>query len=253
MTHLYQKDLTAKHKQLTRAEQQILFSKIQTGNMDARDEVIESCLPLVIDIAKKFRYNNKHIDLDDMIQEGNIALMKAVDRWDISKGSITTVATWYVRNALIDMITDARYTIKHPFSLSRRAAEELRKVKNIDSTNVDFIAQETGLTPKRVKKLLSVSPRGANRVSYAPKFHNILEDEEVVEKKPCIGDLIGLINEHLYGDQKEIFCMWAGVESKKVGPKEIASSLGKTEKYVYDNIYSAKRILTRAAKGNQDA
>ena len=47
--------------------------------------------------------------------------------------------------------------------------------------------------------------------------------------------------------------MWAGVESKKVGPKEIASSLGKTEKYVYDNIYSAKRILTRAAKGNQDA
>ena len=102
MTNLYQKDLTAKHKQLTRAEQQILFSKIQTGNMDARDEVIESCLPLVIDIAKKFRYNNKHIDLDDMIQEGNIALMKAVDRWDISKGSITTVATWYVRNALIE-------------------------------------------------------------------------------------------------------------------------------------------------------
>jgi len=257
MNDIYQKDLTRRHKQLTRQEQAILYEKIKADDMRARDTVIESCLPLVIDIAKKFRYNNKHIDLEDMIQEGNIALMKAVDRWDINKGSITTVATWYVRNALIDMITDARYTIKHAFSLSRRAAEELRKIKNVNSVDVDYISEKTGLTPKRIKNLLSISPRNSSRSSFSTremKKQNLawLEEEEVVQK-PCMGDLIGLINENLKGEQKKIFCLWAGINAKKIGPKEIASSLGATEKYVYDNIYGAKRILTKAAKGTNNA
>ena len=251
MTNIYHKDLTRNHKSLTRSEQVELYEKIKAGDSEAKDIVIHSCLPLVIDIAKKFRYNNKHIDLDDMIQEGNMALMKAVDRWDINKGSITTVATWYVRNSLIDMITDARYNIKHPYTMSRRAAEELRKIKNIDSTNIEYISKETGLTPKRVKKLLSVSPRGTTRVkvnTLEPLLnYDELDSEESVQK-PCMADLVSLINDNLRGDQKKIFCLWAGVHSKKIEPKEIAISLGKTEQYVYDNIYGAKRILSRAAK-----
>ncbi len=252
MTNLYQKDLTRNHKQLSRAEQAILHDKIQQGDEEARNTVIQSCLPLVIDIAKKFRYNNKHIDIEDMIQDGNIALMKAVDKWDINKGSITTVATWYVRNALIDMITDARYNIKYPYSLSRRAAEELRKIKNVASTDIDEIASSTGLTPKRIKKLLKTSPHGMSRVAYEnnQQLNLLIESEEgETATQPCMGDLIGLIDSHLSGEQKKIFCLWAGVNAKKVGPKEIATYLGSTEKYVYDNIYSAKRILSRAAKG----
>ena len=119
MTNIYQKKLSQLHKPLNRKEQIDLFNKIKTGDVNARDTVIYSCLPLVINIAKKFRINNKHIDLEDMIQEGNIALMRAVDKWDINKGSITTVATWYIRNSLVDMITDARYNIQHPYTLSR--------------------------------------------------------------------------------------------------------------------------------------
>ena len=251
MTTLYQKDLTRTHRRLNKDEQAILYQKIQQGDTDARNAVIQSCLPLVIDIAKKFRYNNKHIDLDDMIQDGNIALMKAVDRWDITKGSITTVATWYIRNALIDMITDARYNIKHPYSLSRRAAEELRRIKNVNSTDVEKIAEQTGLTHKRIKKLLKISPHGIGRVSYSSTQQSdlLIENEEAENKKPCMGDLIALINDHLSGDQKKIFCLWAGISAKKIGPKEIANCLGRTEKYVYDNIYGAKRILSQAAKG----
>ena len=249
MTNIYKKKLSQIHKPLSREEQIDLFNKIKAGDIDARDTVIHSCLPLVINIAKKFRMNNKHIDLDDMVQEGNIALMRAVDKWDISKGSITTVATWYIKNSLVDMITDARYNIQHPYTLSRRAAEELRKVKNIDSTNIEHIAEKTGLTQKRVKKLLSVAPRGMRRLNINGKSSNfvtILEEESA--KKPCVGDLISLINENLAGDQKVIFTLWAGINKKKIGPKEIAISLGKTEKYVYDNIYNAKRILSKAAK-----
>ena len=248
MTNIYKKKLSQIHKPLSREEQIDLFNKIKAGDIDARDTVIHSCLPLVINIAKKFRVNNKHIDLDDMVQEGNIALMRAVDKWDINKGSITTVAVWAIKNSLVDMITDARYNIQYPYTLSRRAAEELRKVKNIDSTDIEYISQETGLAPKRVKKLLSVSPRGMRRVNINGKSNSFATTLEEPVQKPCVGDLISLININLTGDQKAIFCLWAGINKKKTGPKEIAISLGKTEKYVYDNIYNAKRILSRAAK-----
>ena len=75
-----------------------------------------------------------------------------------------------------------------------------------------------------------------------------MEEEEILHK-PCMGDLIDLINTNLKGEQKTIFCLWAGINNKKIGPKEIARSLGKTEKDVYDTIYGAKRILSSAAKG----
>ena len=187
-----------------------------------------------------------------MIQEGNIALMKAVDNWDINKGNITTVATWYIKNTLIDMVNDSRYSIKYPYSLSRRAAEELRKVKKVNSNNIEYVAKETGLSKKRVKTLLSISPRGTTRVSLGK--HTVkealdnMEEETTANVKPCLGDLIDLINTNLRGDQRTIFCLWAGINRKKIGPKEIANTLGKTEKYVYDNIYSAKRILAKIVK-----
>ena len=263
MIQIYQKDLNRYSRPLTRIEQTKLYDKIKKGDRNAKNIVINSCLPLVVSIAKKFRCNNKHIDLEDMIQEGNIALMKAVDNWDVGRGSITTVATWCIRNSLVDMINDCRYTIRYPYSLSRRAAEELRKIYNVDSTDVKYIAKITGLNAKRVKKLLSISPRGMRRIranqrelvsARSPtdgERGNVQElnvELSQESQKPCLGDLIDLIDTTLEGDQKIIFCLWAGVSKKKIGPKEIAKSLDKSEQYVYDNIYSAKRILSRAAK-----
>ena len=248
------------HKKLTLDEQIELCCRMHRGDMQARDDLIDSCLPLVINLAKKFRFNNKHIDLEDMIQEGNIALMKAVDKWDINKGSITTVATWYIRNALIDMITDARYTIKYPYDMSRRAVEQLRKIKNLNSNNIDYISKETGLSKKRIQKLLHVSPTGTSRVkikniepSSAFDNHPNGRKSNELSFKPCMGDLINLIDTNLNSEQKTIFCQWAGVNRKKIGKKQIAESLGKTEQYVYDNIKGATRILSNAVKVAQDA
>ena len=259
MTKIYKKDITRKHKLLTNQEQVDLYKKMKDGDGEAKEALIYSCLPLVIDIANKFRINNKHIDLEDMIQEGNIALINAVEKWDVNKANITTLATWYVRNTLVDMITDAKYTIKQPYSLSRRASEELRRIKNVDSSNIEYISEQTGLTPKRIKKLLSISPRGMKRTKRPSDWKGSVDfssnsnfptytTEDDPPYKPCLADLVNLIDTNLTGDQKNIFCLWAGINSKKIGPKEIARSLGETEKYVYDNIYSAKRILSKAAQ-----
>ena len=251
MTNIYKQDLNRLYKPLSVPQQLVMHGKMRDGDAQAREDIISSCLPLVIDLAKKFRYNNKHIDLDDMIQEGNIALMKAVDSWDVKKGNLTTVVTWCVRRALIDLITDAKYIVKYAYSLSRRAALELRKVKRVESNDLQVISEETGLSIKRIKKLLSIAPNGSRRVSYGKQQvrHLTVEEEEEDTTRVCMGDLIDLINKNLEGDQKTIFCLWAGVETKKIGPKEIARSLGKTEKDVYDTIYGAKRILSHAAKG----
>ena len=254
MTKIYKKDITRKHKLLTNQEQVNLYKKMKDGDGEAKEALIYSCLPLVIDIANKFRINNKHIDLEDMIQEGNIALINAVEKWDVSKANITTVATWYVRNSLVDMITDAKYNIKQPYSLSRRAAEELRRIHRVDSNDVDYISAETGLSVKRVSKLLRAVPRNAKRTPYQSRT-NVLsqisysdEEEDSFPTKPCMADLVNLIDTNLVGDQKNIFCLWAGIDSKKIGKKEIAMSLGKTEKYVYDSIKKATRILSKAAQ-----
>ena len=242
------------YQKLTRNEQVQLCYKMRSGDIQARDDLINSCLPLVVSIAKKFRFNNKHIDIEDMIQEGNIALMKAVDNWDINKGSITTVATWYIRNTLIDMITDAKYSIRYPYDMSRRAGEQLRKIKNVHSNNIDCISKETGLSKKRIKKLLSVSPRGTSRLSLEQRaVQESTNNQEENITKPCVGDLLDLINNNLNTEQRLIFCQWAGVNRKKIGKKQIAESLGKTEQYVYDNIKNATRILSNAAKVLQNA
>ena len=180
-----------------------------------------------------------------MIQEGNIALMKAVDSWDVKKGNLTTVVTWCVRRALIDLITDAKYNVKYAYSLSRRAALELRKVKRVESNDLQVISEETGLSIKRIKKLLSIAPNGSRRVSYGKQqVRHLTVEEEEDTTRVCMGDLIDLINKNLEGDQKTIFCLWAGVETKKIGPKEIARSLGKTEKDVYDTISVSYTHLT---------
>ena len=86
----YKTDVMRGYKSLTKTRQQALYIKMKEGDPGSRDQLIESCLPLVIDIAKKFAMTNKHIEMEDFIQEGNVALMRAVDKWDSSKAVLST-------------------------------------------------------------------------------------------------------------------------------------------------------------------
>ena len=254
MKYIYQRDVDSIYHKFTKEQQVGLHAQIKNGDDDARRKVIHSCLPLVIDISKKFRFNNKHIELEDFIQEGNIALIRAVDNWDVAKGNITTVATWYIRNSFIDMINDARYSIKTAVSFTRRAAEDLRKIKNVDSSDVQKISEETSLSEKRIKKLLSCAPRGQMRVS-TDNINNddqFFDDDEELDERPCIADLASLVNSSLPENQKTIFSHWAGISKKKMGVKEIANYLGMTPQYVYDNLKAAQRTLKRIVREGKE-
>jgi RNA polymerase sigma factor (sigma-70 family) len=240
----YNKDMTRLHKKIDRSEQRELWEKLQNGDVSARDKIIYSCLPLVVDIAKKFRINNKHIDLEDLVQEGNIALMSAVENWDVNRAAITTVATWYIKNSLIDMIHDAKYKIKNPLSMSRRASEELSKIKRCDTNNLNEIAKRTNLGKRRIEKLLSVDVK--HRYSHGDI--DIASPCEEDYKKPCLADLIILANDNLKDIEKDIFLRWSGLAGKKEGVKKISEELNLTRKETMSYLSSAKRTLRKKAK-----
>ena len=180
----YKKEITNLFEKMTKDDQVELHGRIARGDLNARDKVVQNCLPLAYRIADNYHVNNKHIDFEDLLQEANMALIRAVDKWDIERGNITTVATFYIRNALNDMINEARYKVISPYTLSRTAAEDLRKLKNVDSNDAYEIATRIKMKPKRVKRLLNSK---ASRVDF--DYVKDIHDQPKEEPMKCISDL----------------------------------------------------------------
>ena len=112
---------------LSPEEEKKLFIKIKEGNIAAKQKVIESNLKLVISVAK--HYQNCGLSFEDLIQEGSIGLMKAVDKFDLSKGfRFSTFAPWWIRQAISRAIADQGRTIRIPVHIT----ENINKVKKAE-------------------------------------------------------------------------------------------------------------------------
>ena len=108
----YFKDVS-RHKLLTREEEVVLSQRIEKGDMLARQEMIESNLRLAISIAKK--YYKSGCSLEDLIQESNIGLMKAVEKFDWRRGfKFSTYASWWIKQSICRHITSNKSTIRVP-------------------------------------------------------------------------------------------------------------------------------------------
>lgn len=143
---------------LSREEEIILINKIKNGDEEAKDIFVESNLRLVISVAK--RYTPKGMEFLDLIQEGNIGLMKAVDKFDIMRGyKFSTYATWWIRQGITRAIANQGNLVRKPV----HAYEKLRKIKkteeeleadNIKPT-IKNIAERSRLSENTVKELLT--------------------------------------------------------------------------------------------------
>jgi len=123
---------------LSAAEERDLAIRIQAGDEDAKAKLCEANLRLVVSIAK--RYIGHGIQLLDLIQEGNLGLIKAVDKFDYEKGfKFSTYATWWIRQAITRSIADQGRTIRIPVHM----VETINKL--IRSQRV--LAQELGRDP----------------------------------------------------------------------------------------------------------
>lgn len=118
--------LIGQYPLLTAEEEVYLAEQIKLGSKEARDKLINSNLRLVVSIAKK--YNTTIMTMDDRIQEGNLGLAKAVEKFDPTKGyKFSTYATWWIRQAITRSIADKEKLIRLPVHYT----EELRKVKKV--------------------------------------------------------------------------------------------------------------------------
>jgi RNA polymerase primary sigma factor len=145
---------------LTHAEERELARRKDLGDEAAKRRLIESNLRLVMSITRN--YTKAGVPLLDLIQEGNLGLMRAVEKFDYTMGfKLSTYATWWIRQAVTRALAEQGRTIRLPVHVAEqvrrvmRARRVLAQKLNRDPS-IEEIAEESGFTPERVQELFDL-------------------------------------------------------------------------------------------------
>lgn len=185
---VYLKDIG--QSQLLTSEQEVeLAKRILEGDQYAKQELTEKNLKLVVSIAKKY-VNRSSMQFLDLIQEGNLGLLKAVEKFDYTKGfRFSTYATWWIRQSITRAIADQARTIRIPVHMVEtihrlsRVSKQLMQELGRDPTNAE-IAERMGLSENRVIEIQKIaqdpvsleSPVGEEDES---RISDFVEDESI--------------------------------------------------------------------------
>src|SRR4030095_5952094 len=232
---------------LTPEQEVTLPRRIKRGDQNARSEMVRSNLGLVVKIARD--YANLGLPLLDLISEGNIGLMKAVERFDPAKGGkLSTYAAWWIKQSIKRALANQSKTIRLPVHLvdkiskMRRVAMQMSEELGREPTD-DELAEEVGLSAAKVSQLKTVAIRPASLDAPisdddTTEFGEIVGDAEALtpfEKlrdqnlRDEVGDLLAVLDER---EKKIIFSRFGLDGGKAKTLEEVGKKSGVTRERI---------------------
>ena len=179
---LFLKDI-GKVRLLTAQEEVELAKRIWSGDLDAKQKMVESNLRLVVSIAKNFR--NQGLPFLDLIQEGTIGLVRAAEKFDYRKGfKFSTYATWWIRQAIARALADKARTIRIPVHI----VEKLNKIGRAERKLTTGLGREP--TAEEIAEVAGIEPEEVESIKRSAQAPISLEEPVGDEQESEFGELI---------------------------------------------------------------
>jgi RNA polymerase primary sigma factor len=246
---------------LTPAEERELARRKDEGDEEAKKKLIESNLRLVMSITRN--YTKAGVPLLDLIQEGNLGLIRAVEKFDYKLGfKLSTYATWWIRQAVTRALADQGRTIRLPVHVAdqvrrlMRARRQLAQKLNREPT-MEELAKESGFTEKRVQELLDLvedpvsleTPVGDGESMYADLIEDVHSErpDESTSKKLSQTELAEAL-QRLNPRMRRVLALRFGLDGEPPQTlEEVGAGLGITRERVRQLESRALRELRAVA------
>ncbi|OHD10975.1 MAG: RNA polymerase subunit sigma [Spirochaetes bacterium GWD1_27_9] len=234
---------------LTRDEEETLALKAKNGDEVAKQKLIKANLRFVVAVAKKYR--NQGIPLADLINEGNIGLLTAIDKFDVDKGyHFISYAVWWIRQGILKAICEKSRMIRLPLNRANELIQIERSRKRKENefneeVRPEEIAKDLNMDLKLVKHLIDISKqtisletpiyesnKDSSNLSEFIKDEKYYSPEKLIEKD-SLREIINSVLESLSGKEKDIIENRFGLNgTKAMSLKEIGKKYNLTKERI---------------------